>query len=355
MSEMEIKPVDLRGENLTGMNFSERNLKGAILTGADLTNVDFFKADLTNANFSNAILTNVDLITTNLEGANFTDAQFQGSELNNANLTNAKLINAQFQGGYLNNVNLTNAKLINAQLLNVHLINSNLTNANLEGVDLTNVNLTGANLTNANLEGADLTDVNLTGANLTGTILDLSQYGLPQRLFSMKTLVSLTNPDNLSFLLCLRDKIRNLNIKDVAGSGDGLAGIHQGLNNFTISNNGKGQLATQVLNYSRFGRHIFDFFKLTKEQFHEIKRKLEDSLSELYSFAYKDVKGKNIDEINKFCREIIETRYKLLRNLMRGGRPTRRGGKGRLKPSTQSKIKFSKKSVKMKKIEKKKN
>ncbi len=191
-------------------------------------------------------------------------------------------------------------------------------------------------------------------------MLDLTRYGLPQDSLQRETLITLTNPDNLSFLLCLRDKIRNLNIKDVPGPGDGLSAMNQGLNNFTRKSFTRkserseptpkpGRLATQVLNYSRFGRHVFGFLN-NPNQFDEIKRQLLKSLPLLYSFNYKHVEGKNIDEINEFCREIIERKIEELviptkpRASLRGGKrkPKSRKAKSRKARGTR-KIKFSKK------------
>ena len=384
LSYKNLKEVDLSGRDLTGTNLQysnlieanlrRANLTDAVLRGADLMGAHLEGANLTNVDLSevtitfikidkNTILQNVtfpnppprtnyildlsvDLNGKHLPGINFIEAKIRGLELSGADLQGANFTNATFHKIDLSSANLQGAYLTNAVFNDV-----DLKNAKLQRADLTNVNFRNTKLSGVKLQGADLTNAKfsnllLGGIDFTDTMLDLTRYGLPQDLFPTETLISLTNPDNLTFLLCLRDKIRNLNIKDLGsgdGSGHGLPSIHQGLNKFTRNSKrnselkSHGKIATQVLHYSRFGRHIFDFFKLTQAQFDEVKRRMIDSLPLLYSFNYENLGNR---DINEFCAEIVEKRMKdLVKQLLNSG-------KGKANTKRRRKLSFRKKASK---------
>lgn len=154
-TKCDIRPIDLRGADLSE----------AILTGADLSKVNLWGADLSNS-------AGLEL---DLQGANITNANLTRAQLNNANLAHshlsgklihASLMQADLSDAYLGpsvlvtrdgtRVSLT-ADLTDAKLRRAVLIRANLTRADLTRADLTDADLTGANLTRANLTDADLT------------------------------------------------------------------------------------------------------------------------------------------------------------------------------------------------------
>lgn len=81
---------DLRGLNLSGMNFNRANLAGADLRGVNLAYADLWLANLEGAQMNNANLQGANLL-----HANLTKAQLQGANVQ-TNLTNTKLLGALF-------------------------------------------------------------------------------------------------------------------------------------------------------------------------------------------------------------------------------------------------------------------
>jgi uncharacterized protein YjbI with pentapeptide repeats len=158
----------------------------------------------------------------NLKGVNLRDADLSGLNLERSNLTGAQLEGANLKKTNLSNSALFKTHLERANLKEAILMITNLTEAQLEGADLRGAQLQGANLRYTNLEGADLSDANLQGANLRGanlrgahlegahledTELDLSRYGLPQDFLDKNHLKMLTHERFRSFFICFKDKL----------------------------------------------------------------------------------------------------------------------------------------------------
>lgn len=103
---------DLKGRNLTGVNFEDSYMSGTSLAGADLAGDDLLSAQITGANLSGADLSNVNcncnLGTSNLTQANLTGAQVPGL-LYGTNLSKANLTRANFSGASTGNTNVGGA------------------------------------------------------------------------------------------------------------------------------------------------------------------------------------------------------------------------------------------------------
>ena len=69
--------LDLRGEDLSGMDLRYANLHGANLSGADLSYSDLHNADLTFTNLSGANLRHANLRHADLSGANLSDTDLR--------------------------------------------------------------------------------------------------------------------------------------------------------------------------------------------------------------------------------------------------------------------------------------
>ena len=69
MSYSWLSYVDLTGANLRSVDFSNASLEGAILTGADLTNACFVETNLKGANLEGAKLVLANFLRANLDGA----------------------------------------------------------------------------------------------------------------------------------------------------------------------------------------------------------------------------------------------------------------------------------------------
>ena len=73
--------LDLRGEDLSGMDLSYANFHGSDLSGTDLSYANFHGSDLSRADFSWAKLSGVDFSLANLSGVDFRWANFNDADL----------------------------------------------------------------------------------------------------------------------------------------------------------------------------------------------------------------------------------------------------------------------------------
>ena len=161
--------VNLRNENLKGVNFQ----------GTDVRDIDFGSADLEGVNFLNR-----DLQGSNFNGSNLKNAILTGADLRSCNLVEAKLDGSNLEGTDLRQTSLYRIRGINIignpkvmpegfSIVDGFIIGPNvdLSFANLQGIVLENLNLWGALLSQANLSEAVLKKVNLSEANLESALL----------------------------------------------------------------------------------------------------------------------------------------------------------------------------------------
>jgi len=87
--------LNLRGINLSGVNFSGRTLIG----------VNLKKAKLVQTNFTGAKLQEINLISSNLKGAKMNFANLESGNLTNANLMQAELIETNLKNACLHGAN----------------------------------------------------------------------------------------------------------------------------------------------------------------------------------------------------------------------------------------------------------
>ena len=189
-SDVRIYNVNFTGANLQETNLSGVDLSGTILTGADLTNSilaeqDLSGKDLTGTKLVNVDFSGVDLSGTILTGVDLTNSIFAEQDLLGKDLTGTKLVNVDFSGVDLSGTILTGADLTNSDLSGVFCDNTGA--CNLIGVDLSGKDLTGTKLVNVDFSGVDLSGTILTGADLSGTILtgiDLSGKDLTRTILT---------------------------------------------------------------------------------------------------------------------------------------------------------------------------
>ena len=176
LSHSEMPMIELKYQNLRGLDFENTDLSYSDLRGSDfknarITNVDFTGANLQKTNLSGADLTGTVLTGADLSNTNLSGTDLSGKDLRGAILVSTNLSNSDLTGADLTNVKLNGADLTEATLTNAILTEANLFNTNLTGTDLSNADLTGANLVDAYLLLTDLSNADLTGANLADSTL----------------------------------------------------------------------------------------------------------------------------------------------------------------------------------------
>ena len=140
------KKADLSNQNLSGLDFSERNLKNIHLSFSNFSDADFSHANLAFANLYSVFFSFVNLSNANLSYVNLSHANLSCANLSRANLSEA----------YLSSANLSYADLSYADLSNVDFSNSNLSYAKLSYANLSNVDFYNANLYNAHLSFSNI-------------------------------------------------------------------------------------------------------------------------------------------------------------------------------------------------------
>jgi 2-iminobutanoate/2-iminopropanoate deaminase len=211
--ERNFEESDLSHEDLKGADLSEINFCYADLSNADLSRASLKDAKLIRINLSNADLSWADLRGADLSGANLENANLSKASLDQANLTNTELSSVNLNRASLDYALLSKANLFNADISGANLVGANLCRANLENADLSNAtldnsslisanfgaaNLKKASLCNANIERASLEGANLISANLNGTNLnkaDLSEANIFLATFKNADLTGTRMPD----------------------------------------------------------------------------------------------------------------------------------------------------------------
>ncbi len=151
--------------DLSGLNFhellgsqKELDIYGpSLLEKIDLRGADLSKVDFGFAWFQEADLSGANLVLANLAGATLQYANLSGANLVSANLTRAMLRHADLSGANLGASNLTEAVLEGANLYGANLSMANLTEATFEEADLNGANFNFAQIERTNLSRAILT------------------------------------------------------------------------------------------------------------------------------------------------------------------------------------------------------
>ncbi len=185
--------VDLRGTDLSTVNFEDAILYGANFANADMSGGFLSSAILGQANFSGANLSDANLVNAKLHDANFTVKQEATShldfgngargrssgtlakqpdvtKLHRTNLRDAKLHGVNLDFADLYGADLQYAKIFGADLNWTKMHNANLHAAKIFASRLRNSELIGANLDSASIYGSDLTSATLIKASWSSRI-----------------------------------------------------------------------------------------------------------------------------------------------------------------------------------------
>ncbi len=154
----DLRKADLRGFDLSFVNFRDAQLAETRFSGACLSSANLSKADLSNSK----------LVRTNLKFANLSSSNLSKATLIKADLTEADLMKAN-----LSEANLSGANLSKANLRLTKLIRANLSKADLSLAVVKKAHLQNTDMFAVQALGSDFTEANLTGACLHNWNIDL--------------------------------------------------------------------------------------------------------------------------------------------------------------------------------------
>jgi len=153
----DLRKADLRGFDLSFINFRDAKLvetrfSGACLHSANLSKADLSFSKLVGSNLKFASLNCSNLSQATLIKANLSEADLMKADLSEANLREANLSKANLRFTQLFKANLTKADLSLAVVKKAQLQNTDMSAVQGLGSDFTEANLTGACLYNWNID-----------------------------------------------------------------------------------------------------------------------------------------------------------------------------------------------------------
>lgn len=176
--------ADLRGADLSNVNFEQEkqpdsflfraDLSGADFSGSNLQGMSFSDVDLNGATFRKTLLRGAVFAGVNLQNANMSYADASKSAFFNCNLTGANMIatdlfEARVESSVLDEANMSRAGLLETRFQYCRLRGTNMEDVYFSGGKFTNSNFSGAKLSSALLDGVGLNGTCLLGAVLENT------------------------------------------------------------------------------------------------------------------------------------------------------------------------------------------
>ncbi|KJV56917.1 pentapeptide repeats family protein [Orientia chuto str. Dubai] len=169
---------DFSGENLSGLDFSDKNMSALNLAYCDLTFCKFSKANLDSSCLEGAKVTGASFYKANLNNANLIKVSGSGAIFDKAKGNNVRLMGAEL-GTVTNGVGSVPATFKGAQLFTVDssfadMSGCNMEAAILEQADFSQANMMGvkaiqAQMPNSTFEQAVASSINLSNSNLTNS------------------------------------------------------------------------------------------------------------------------------------------------------------------------------------------
>jgi uncharacterized protein YjbI with pentapeptide repeats len=159
---------DLRGLDLSGVNFAAGDLRNVILLNANLAGATLVATRLSGADLSGANLTDADMSKANIDGADLTDAIAKKVSFQGASLRSSTLARVDLTGADLSAVEAAEADFSEAQLPGAKFVGANLARADFTRCDASEAIFIGADLQLAQMHGVKARAINCEGCNLTG-------------------------------------------------------------------------------------------------------------------------------------------------------------------------------------------
>ena len=161
--QLDLRGIDLSGEQLAGVNLSKCDLRDANLAECNLERANLSWAQLDGANLFKARLGECEFLNAGLKGVDLTECQAQRTGFGRADLSDAVLLGSD----------LSHATFGNACLNHTDFRAANLQGARFREADLTRTNFAAADLRRADfqsslVEEADFCDADLREAHLKG-------------------------------------------------------------------------------------------------------------------------------------------------------------------------------------------
>lgn len=149
-----LKTVDLRGYDLTGINFRRRTLSRVLFDNSYLNNTNFIRAritgcsfiaatmneacfraaDIRNCSFCNARMKNLDVIMSKIYLSSFEGANLEGAEFTSSNISNSVFDDAKMRAAKVNLATIGDCSFVDCDLFVVDFSEAFLNNRSIERI-----------------------------------------------------------------------------------------------------------------------------------------------------------------------------------------------------------------------------
>jgi uncharacterized protein YjbI with pentapeptide repeats len=166
-----LRDVDMSGNYLFGVSFSETIFDNAILESGNLISSDIYHAKILDSDFNHANLHESFMQYTSIIGSNFEVSNFE-----HVYMDFGLIVDSAFKKSKVNGSVLTNSKIIDVKLNQAELRRVDFSGATLKRVDFTGSDLTGADFSNARLQDVNFDDANLEDVKFTDATIWFSTF-----------------------------------------------------------------------------------------------------------------------------------------------------------------------------------
>jgi len=162
-NQLDLRGIDLSGEQLAGVNLSKCDLRDANLSECNLERANLSWARLEGANLFKARLGECEFLSASLKGVDLTECQAQRAGFGRADLSDAILLGGDLAQATFGNACLNHTDFRAAKLQRARFREADLTRTNFATADLRHADFQSSLVTEADFSDEDLREAHLKG------------------------------------------------------------------------------------------------------------------------------------------------------------------------------------------------